>query len=381
EDAVENFISHLKEIVKLAKPNAPPPLVTLVCDGENPWEYYPDGGEGFLRGFAEALEKHPSIKATTPLEYLSEFPTEDRVEKLGAGSWIGGNFDIWIGCQEDRKAWSILAEAREHLDRVYPVPENSDDEIGGEERRKVLEQLWVAEGSDWFWWYGEPFHSVLDYVFDAIFRMRIKKAYDLMGLEPPVEIFVPIDPILPIDNISVEAPLDITAPKIDGRITTFFEWSGAGHLRADALQGIFIREKPGPITDIYFNADSTNVYIRIDIKREELQRGDVLIIRVIKPTEINLAMELERMPEVKIRCYMADDEHRTCHIETISTAAIDEIVEIALNHDLLKLKPKSTLSFTTFLMRGIEQLDRCPMIGTISLVIPDERYLGSLWIE
>jgi hypothetical protein len=87
------------------------------------------------------------------------------------------------------------------------------------------------------------------------------------------------------------------------------------------------------------------------------------------------------MPEVKMRCYKADEEHRTCRIDTLTSAAVGDIVEIALPHDLLALKPKATFSFATFIMRGIEQIDRCPLFGTISLVIPDERYLGSLWIE
>ena len=380
-EAVERFVGHLEEIVKLAKPKAPPLLVTLVCDGENPWEYYPDGGEGFLRELAQVLENHPSIRPTTPGEYLDEFPKAERVKKLGAGSWIGGNFDIWMGAEEDRTAWKILAEARDHLDEIYPIPDGAEDEIGAQKRLRVLEQLWVAEGSDWFWWYGEPFHSVLDYVFDIIFRNRIKKAYDLMGLEPPVEVLIPVDPKLPIDNVSVEAPLDINEPQIDGKITTFFEWSGAGHLKTSLLEGLVVREKSGPINDIYFNSDTRNIYIRLDIDREELKHDDVLIIRVIRPTEINLAMELIPMPEVNVRCYRADDDHRKCKIEFLNSAAVGEIVEISLPHELLELTPKSTLCFSCFIMRGVEQVDRCPLFGTISLVIPDERYIGSLWLE
>ncbi len=380
-EAVKTFVGHLEDIVKLAKPKAPPPLVTLVCDGENPWEYYPDGGEGFLTGLAEVIEDHPNIRFTTPSDYLADFPSKDRVEKLGAGSWIGGNFDIWMGCEEDRRAWAILAEARDHLDEIYPVPEDSEDEIGGEERRKVLEQLWVAEGSDWFWWYGEPFHSVLDYVFDIIFRRRVKRAYELMGLEPPIDVLVPVDPELPIDNVSVEAPLDIIDPDIDGRITTFYEWSGAGHLKASLLEGLVGRAKSGPITDLYFGADSSNVFIRIDIDRESLHKDDILIIRVIKPAEVGLAMELVQDPRALLRLYRADSQHRACRIETLTSAAVGEVVELAIPNEILELSPKSTLSFACFIMRGIEQVDRCPLFGTISLVIPDERYMGSLWRE
>ncbi len=380
-EAVNEFIRNLDNMALNCSPEGPPSLVTLVCDGENPWEHYRDGGEGFLTGLAEALDENPLIKLTTPQEYLAEFPPKGRIKKLGAGSWIAGNFDIWIGCDEARRAWGILSEVREKLDEIFPVPEGSDDEIGSEERRKVLEHLWVAEGSDWFWWYGEPFHSPLDYIFDIVFRMRLKRAYELMGLDIPTKLVVPVDPKLPIDNVSVQAPLDIINPVIDGKITTFYEWSGAGYLRASDLEGLMAREKPGPITDLFFNADLENLYLRIDIEREKIESGDVLVIRILKPVELNVAMDLATNSEAKLRIYHIDPEKSHFTIEALASAAIDNIVELSIPVKSLEAEPRSMISFTSFIMRGKEQIDRCPMFGAVSVTVPDERYLASLWRE
>ena len=380
-DAVNELITNLENIAKGCDASGPPALVTLVCDGENPWEHFPDGGEGFLKGLAEALEKNKYIKTTTPSEYMKEFPAEKRISRLGAGSWIGGNFDIWAGCQEDRDAWRALGEARAKLDEVYPLPADSPDEIGTEKRRKVLEHLWVAEGSDWFWWYGEPFHTPLDYVFDTIFRRHIRKAYEHMELEVPVELLVPIDPKLPVDNLNVQNPLDIIKPKIDGKATTFYEWSGAGHLRASDFEGMMAREKPGPITDIYFGADTENLFLRMDIDWERIEKGDVLIFRVLRPKEINVAVDLFENPNAELRYYQLDPESKRYHLETFTSAAVGELVEMCLPVQSLGGSQKSTISFAVFVMRGKERVDRCPMFGTISVVVPDEKYLAGLWRE
>ncbi len=381
EEAVRDFLDRIESISKNWPKDGPPPLVTTVCDGENPWEHYPDGGEGFLTGLAQALENHPTIKLTTPKEYLAEFPPKSRIDKIGAGSWIAGNFDIWMGCDEARKAWSLLADTRRTLDETFPLPEGSEDEIGTDDRRKVLEQLWVAEGSDWFWWYGEPFHSPLDYIFDILYRNRLVRAYELMGLDVPAALLVPVDPKLPVDNLKVEAPLDVISPEIDGRITNFYEWSGAGHLKASLLEGLMAREKSGPITDLYFSADTKNLYLRLDIEREEIQPDDVLVIRLLKPHELHMAMGLVPGSKVQLRLYRPDPEKMGYHIDTFESAAIDQVVELSIPIEALGAGPRSTVSLACFIMREKQQIDRCPLFGTVSVTIPDEKYLASLWRE
>jgi alpha-amylase/alpha-mannosidase (GH57 family) len=381
DEAVHQLVTNLENIAKGYDKDGPPALVSLVCDGENPWEHFPDGGEGFLKGLAEALENNKLIKTTTPSEYLKEFPAEKRISKLGSGSWIGGNFDIWNGCQEDRDAWQVLAEVRAKLDEVYPLPADAKDEIGTEERRKVLEHLWVAEGSDWFWWYGEPFHTPLDYVFDTIFRGHIRRAYELMKLDIPVELLVPIDPKLPVDNINVQNPLDVIHPKIDGKNTNFYEWSGSGHLHASDLEGLMAREKPGPISDIFFGSDTENLFLRIDIDWDGIMTGDVLILRVLKPKEINVAVDLFKNPQAELRYYQLDPEAKRYHLETFTSGAVGEIVEMCLPIASLGASQKSTISFAAFIMREKEMVDRCPLFGTISVTVPDDRYIASLWRE
>jgi alpha-amylase/alpha-mannosidase (GH57 family) len=378
EEAVENFIENLKIIGDEHKGDEPP-LVTIVCDGENPWEYFPDSGKGFLTGLAEKLKYSKNIQATTPSEFLKNYKGDRRIKKIGAGSWINADFGIWMGAEEDRRAWRILLEARKKLDEVLPLPGDAVDEIGTDDRMKILEHLWVAEGSDWFWWFGEPFTTPMDYIFDFLFRGRVRRAYELMNVEPPVDVLIPVDPSLPFDNINVEQPLDIIIPEIDGKITNFFEWSGSGHLKASFLEGLVASKKTGPISDIYFSADTVHLFIRLDIDREDISDEDILMVRFIRPSEINLTLCLKEQDSVEMRLYKHGKEEHATRIESFTSAAIGDIVEMAIPVKSLDAKELDTICFRTFIMRGKEQIDRCPLFGTVSVTVPDEKYISSLW--
>ena len=90
-------------------------LVPVILDGENCWEYYPDGGVRFLRSLYRGCVQHPQIRPQRVRDYLKEHPPTDRIGNLYAGSWISHNFAIWIGHHEDNTAWDLLHQTREML--------------------------------------------------------------------------------------------------------------------------------------------------------------------------------------------------------------------------------------------------------------------------
>ncbi len=55
-------------------------------------------------------------------------------------------------------------------------------------RDRAYEELLIAEGSDWFWWYGDDHSSAQDKEFDELFRRHLRNAYEALGLEPPAEL-------------------------------------------------------------------------------------------------------------------------------------------------------------------------------------------------
>jgi alpha-amylase/alpha-mannosidase (GH57 family) len=71
-----------------------------------------------------------------------------------------GNFSKWIGDPAKNEGWNILSRARRMCGPI--------------------EEILIAEGSDWFWWFGEGHPE-----FDALFIAYIREAYRKRGLPFP----------------------------------------------------------------------------------------------------------------------------------------------------------------------------------------------------
>src|SRR5262249_21213670 len=138
------------------------------------------------------------------------------------GSWIDGNFYIWIGHADDQKAWSQLAEARAALDAAEP---------GAPDPAAAREEILIAEGSDWCCGYGDDHSSPNDLGFDDLYRRHPRKPYALLGNPAPDELFVSN---IPRGGPGAGAPPEPTAllsPPLDGEESSYFEWLGAGVLQ------------------------------------------------------------------------------------------------------------------------------------------------------
>lgn len=171
---------------RLANPPYGRPGVVLALDGENPWEHYADAGEAFLTALLGSGRTH------TVQDFVDAVPAQP-IAALHTGSWIHADFQIWIGHAEDREAWTLLAEARGAWERAGRPP-------------AARHHLYAAEGSDWFWWYGDEFSTPVADVFDALFRAHLTAAYRQMGLPPDPRLRVPIKAAAaPADAVAVAA--------------------------------------------------------------------------------------------------------------------------------------------------------------------------------
>jgi alpha-amylase/alpha-mannosidase (GH57 family) len=156
-------------------------------DGENAWEYYPNDGHDFLELFYKRLSESKFIQTTTIKEYLETHNPTNEIKRIAAGSWIYANFNKWIGDPYKNKAWECLALAREELESYKlqaPCLSLPRRQAGGRQASSKLElaykQIYIAEGSDWFWWYGENHAD-----FDLLFRMHLANFYTIIGKDIP----------------------------------------------------------------------------------------------------------------------------------------------------------------------------------------------------
>ncbi|MFA5145172.1 MAG: glycoside hydrolase family 57 protein [Candidatus Omnitrophota bacterium] len=183
KDAVDDMMKHLENIAQAFK--GQDTLVTIAMDGENAWEYYPNDGHDFLELFYQRLSDSKIITTTTIRDYLKMFSPKFEIKRLAAGSWIYGEFGKWIGNPYKVYAWECLAEARKKLEEVI--------KSGGEGINLSLawKQMYIAEGSDWFWWYGDDQPD-----FDRLFRMHLSNFYTIIGKEIPGYLKKPLVPRL-----------------------------------------------------------------------------------------------------------------------------------------------------------------------------------------
>jgi alpha-amylase/alpha-mannosidase (GH57 family) len=176
EDAVNDFISHLQNIHAALKDKDV--LVTIAMDGENAWEYYKNDGIDFLKKLYQKLSESPFVKTTTVGDYLKSHPPVKEIKRLAAGSWIFSDFGKWIGSPHKVLGWEILAEARKDLQRILADGKNA---VSEENLKLIFKQMYILEGSDWFWWLGEDPEGA----FDKLFRAHLTNFYTLINKNPP----------------------------------------------------------------------------------------------------------------------------------------------------------------------------------------------------
>jgi hypothetical protein len=229
-------------------------LVPIILDGENAWEYYHHNGRPFLRELYRRISEDQNLCAVTASEAFRLMAPEP-LDHIFPGSWINANFDIWIGAEEDNQAWTQLLRARATYDATTGVPEAG--------RQMAYEELLIAEGSDWCWWYGPEHDSANRPEFDQLYRSHLANVYRFLNLVPPEELSRPILR-LSVPDVRVP-PTGAIHPTIDGEVTSYFEWLGAGVYRVDERSGS-MHGKKFLVSEVLFGSDGQNLFVRVDFR-------------------------------------------------------------------------------------------------------------------
>ena len=182
DDAVANLINHIENIAQSCD-DPDQQLVSIIMDGENAWEHYPNNGYYFLTALYEKLADHEGIELTTFSESLAADLQPAHLDSLVAGSWVYGTFSTWIGDKDKNRGWDMLIEAKRAYDVVM-----ASKHLSEQDREAATQQLALCEGSDWFWWFGDynPAEAVSD--FEHLFRLHLAHLYAILGVEPPEDL-------------------------------------------------------------------------------------------------------------------------------------------------------------------------------------------------
>ncbi len=157
------------------------PVVSIIADGENFWENYSNDGIDFLNGMYTVLTKYDWLETITPTDYLKMYGDNlETIDELYPSSWFQPNFATWIGETDENRAWDHLYQTRIDFEEAKKSGNFSDEQIN-----QAYEYMLLAEGSDWFWWYGLDQDSSVDYYFDQAFKDLLSMVYVSLGLEKP----------------------------------------------------------------------------------------------------------------------------------------------------------------------------------------------------
>jgi len=341
-------------------------VVPIILDGENAWEYYPDNAYDFLQGMYRGIAESPQLNLTTCSDVLARTGFDGRIQNIFPGSWINGNYAIWIGHPEENLAWDLIAMTRAAAVAASPAVASAL-ESGGQAADPTAEMicrsLYAAQGSDWFWWYGDDHFSPHSDYFDRLFRQHLLNVYRLLGQEPPRQLLEPIKKKSPAGLI--REPTALIYPDINGKTSGYFEWLSAG-LYDLTRQGSAMHSSDRMLQSFYYGYNSTSFFFRIDAVQELyrlLHEGDVLILHLVHDREYRLRMQTtsdEGLLQVR---------ENNVWVPTCGRCSwkIAKTCEISIPLETLGLNPDGKLFASVTLLRDDEEIGRWPTDAALML--------------
>lgn len=335
-------------------------LLTIAMDGENCWENYIEDGSVFLNTLYSLIENDSTLETVLISEYLDK-DNQKPIDKISSGSWVNRNFKLWIGEPLKNLAWNYLKQVRDDFCN-YVKRDSKNPNI--EEARR---ELFICEGSDWFWWYGEPNDSGRDNIFDYLFREHLKNIYRYLDLQTPEYLDTPL--ISAITKPS-RYPKGEFTPMLDGKEDA--SWLNAGCIKIP--DGPVLKENKF-YDKICFGYDKDNLYLRLYVNefikdytnkqvnqlyiytRNKNKKQSLSPIRIVQKTESILPISKEKFHnEVQISIY-ENEINLIRLVKAIANnlwviaspknikAVYDNVVDISIPFDDIDINKGDTLEF------------------------------------
>jgi alpha-amylase/alpha-mannosidase (GH57 family) len=370
ERAADDFVKRLEEIRKDCAGREA--FVTIILDGENAWEFYPENGYTFLSSLYRKIAEKPGLHLTTPSQALERFPDRPVLDHVHPGSWIHAQYGIWIGHPEENTAWDYLEQARQAavtgnpevanlLGGTIGTPDSSD---GSETKaRQVCRSLFAAEGSDWFWWYGDDHFSPHSDHFDCLFRNNLIQVYRLLDLPVPRNLFEPIKKITPAGLVRL--PTTLVTPVINGIMDDYFEWLGAG-LYDLSRQSSAMHEAESLLLCFFYGYDRNFFYVRVDGAsplEKLLLPGDLLHLHLHLEREFLLIMDTKKSESV----LLVKNDAGWTETGGLCQWKIARVCEARIPLTSLEPEQKSTFFAYLTLTREQEEIGRWPTHSPLAL--------------
>jgi alpha-amylase/alpha-mannosidase (GH57 family) len=388
EAAAEDLHRRIRAIGEKG-PGDRPATVSLILDGENAWEYYPENGREFLRRFFARVDEDPEMEALTMTEAIAAVKDPPQLNGIFPASWINTNFDVWIGDAEDVRSWELLRDARDAYERAasralasrpaagVPSPAKKGEASSASQWKagaRAYEAVLAAEGSDWNWWYGPEHASANDAEFDVLYRKHLTEIYNALGEQPPDVLAQPVRRMA--DRARRAAPAAFLNVRIDGRESSYFEWLGAGlystDRRSSAMHG-----RQYVLGDLYYGFDQRSFCLRVDPIAEAITEFH----------DFQLRLTIWDARETRITLHVKDGKIDGCiveqaglcllHPQRLVSAAFGKILEVSLLRELFDIRGRRELLMSIALWEGGLPVDVLPAEGMMEIALGSENFAWS----
>jgi len=372
-DAAEHLVNNIKHAAAPLIESGRDAVLSIILDGENAWEGYERNGRDFLRRFYDRLEREPQIEPITISEAIERQKPASfgKLRGLVPGSWINANFNVWIGAPEDNKSWDYLNQARDFYD------ENAS-RVREDQRKLAHEELLIAEGSDWNWWYGPEHHSANDRDFDELYRKHLSNVYTALGGVPPDHLARPISDTLTRSTFVLQTAY--VRPVIDGEVSNYFDWMGAAMFSSDRRGGS-MHGKLFVFDAVYAGIDEAHLYTRLDFA-SNLPEGDTiatlhLALRDGEQAISNLRLDVDlvsgQLKDWKLRNgkNLVASMSKPAGVEV----ALGKVLETKLPMALVGAKEGQSFNLRLVLYRDSLTIDALPQEGSLEIQIAPEDVL------
>ena len=315
-------------------------MLTIALDGENCWERYDNDGNEFLESIYTDIVNDPSLETVLISDYIKQDKHKKELKKIYAGSWINNSFQYWIGDREKNLAWASVKQVR---DDIFAYKKEHRD-ISKALLNDAMNELYICQGSDWFWWYGEPNNSGQDYIFDYIFRERLKNIYKILNMPVPEYLETPF---ITANDITMRYPEALLSQTVDGKLSSDENWAQAGSI---VIPDGPVYKENKLFDRISFCNDTENIYLRIYTNKTPETSS-----KRINQFHIYTRNASVITPRAQIRLIDKNDENSLITKEKFN----NELLLIVINDELFPVRFLNVKEENSWRLAGVNNIEIC----------------------
>ena len=185
--------------------------------------------------------------------------------------------------------------------------------------------------------------------------------YECLGLEIPAELLRPIGRSASGPGHSASLPEALLSPTVDGRLTHFYEWTGAGRYDCKTASAAMHRSDQ-LIQAIHFGFDHDRVYIRLDFVA-------IKILESIRELKFRISFDSSGSTglELPVPVNLREGEQKRAY-----EYAVGQIFELAVDRSFLWPERFGSVELAVALFEEDKMLENWPVGELIKFDVPEK---------